>query len=103
MTRPIHLSDDQMSAVWAASHPLAPSVRSAFLADVARELAALPAIGDGAVHRIVTLVQRKYFDPPSDSVASWDITQRDHVTKLTQAAPIEGEPARRSRSQRPTV
>jgi hypothetical protein len=63
----VHLTDAQMAAVLAASHPLAPERRSDFLVDVARELAALPAIGDGAVHRVVMVVQRKYFDPPLDA------------------------------------
>ena len=61
---PLALSDAQMSALLAASHPLPPESRSAFLAHCARELAALPAIGDGAVHRIVAEVQRIYFDVP---------------------------------------
>jgi hypothetical protein len=31
---------------------------------VARELARLPDIGDGAVHRVVMQVERQYFDAP---------------------------------------
>jgi hypothetical protein len=61
---PIALSEDQMLAVLAASHPLPPHLRSAFLETCARELANLPAIGDGAVHRVVMAAQRLYFDPP---------------------------------------
>ena len=57
-----HLSDEQMSAVLAASHPLPPRRRSEFLADVARELARLP--GDGVLHRVIMQVQRRQSDPP---------------------------------------
>jgi len=61
---PICLSDEQMSALLAASHPLPPDSRSAFLEHCARELARLPIVGDGALHRVVMQVQRQYFDPP---------------------------------------
>jgi hypothetical protein len=61
---PISLTDAQMSAVFAASHPLPADRRNAFLEDVARALACLPEIGDGAVHKIIVQIQRKYFDPP---------------------------------------
>jgi hypothetical protein len=55
---------EQMSAVLAASYPLPPDRRSAFLEHVARELANAPMLGDGAVHRVVAEVQRIYFDVP---------------------------------------
>jgi hypothetical protein len=64
MSSPIRLTDEQMSALLAASYPLPPDSRSAFLEACARELAALPIVGDGAVHRIVMQVQKLYFDPP---------------------------------------
>jgi len=53
-----------MSALLAASHPLPPDSRSAFLEHCARELARLPIVGDGVLHRVVMRVQRQYFDPP---------------------------------------
>jgi hypothetical protein len=65
---PIKLTDNQMSAVLAASYPLSPDRRSAFLADVARELASLPEVGDGIVHRVIMARQRVYFDPPIDKM-----------------------------------
>jgi hypothetical protein len=61
---PIRLSDEQMSALLAASHPLPPDSRSAFLEHCAQELARLPIVGDGALHRVIMQVQREYFDPP---------------------------------------
>ena len=63
-SEPIALTDEQMSAVLAASYPLPPDRRSAFLEHVARELARAPMLGDGAVHRVVAEVQRIYFDVP---------------------------------------
>jgi len=61
---PIALSDEQMAALLAASQPLSPEVRGAFLEHCAREIAQLPMVGDGALHRVVMQVQRIYFDPP---------------------------------------
>jgi hypothetical protein len=61
---PIRLSDEQMSALLAASHPLPPDSRSAFLEHCARELARLPIFGDGVLHRVIMQVQREYFEPP---------------------------------------
>jgi hypothetical protein len=81
ITSPIHLTDAQMSAVLAASVPLAPDRRSAFLADVARELARLPDIGDGAVHRTIMIVQRKYFDPPQFVSGDGGVSKDDRVRR----------------------
>jgi hypothetical protein len=61
---PISLSDRQLTAVMQAAAPLLPRDRGAFLEEVARELARLPDIGDGSLHRIIMTVQRKHFDPP---------------------------------------
>src|SRR5204863_8720931 len=60
----VRLTDDQINAVFAASYPLPPDRRSAFLEACAIELAQLPEAGDGAVHRVVMAVQRRYFDRP---------------------------------------
>ena len=64
---PIALTDEQMDSVLRAAAPLEPQDRSAFLEDLARELAALPDIGDGALHRVIMSVQRKHWDPPRES------------------------------------
>jgi hypothetical protein len=63
-TSPLALTDDQMNALLAASHPLPRDSRSAFLEHCARELAQLAVVGDGAVHRVIMSVQRHYFDAP---------------------------------------
>ena len=53
-----------MLALPAASHPLPPDARPAFLEACAKEIAALPELGDGALHRTIVRVQKMYFDPP---------------------------------------
>jgi hypothetical protein len=65
--KPLALSDDQLSAVLAAATPLPPDVRGAFLETCAREIAALPMIGDGSLHRLVMVVQKRYFRPPLET------------------------------------
>jgi hypothetical protein len=64
---PVRLTSQQMDAVLAAAHPLPHDRRADFLIDVVRQLSALPEVGDGAIHRIVTVVQRKYFDAPIET------------------------------------
>jgi hypothetical protein len=68
MAIPIHLSDAQMSAIFAASHPLPPHRRGPFLEACAQELAQRSDIGDGTVFRIVSAMQKKFFDPPDFGV-----------------------------------
>jgi hypothetical protein len=63
MTKPIALSDDEMTAVYSACAPLAPDRRDAFLQSLAAELRGRE-IGPGTVHRAIVKVQREYFDPP---------------------------------------
>jgi hypothetical protein len=64
MPTPIALSDSELSAIMDAARPLQVHQRDAFLRDIATELAALPVIGAGALHRIITMVQRRHFDAP---------------------------------------
>jgi hypothetical protein len=45
-------------------YPLPADRRSAFLIDIATELSGLPEIGDGALHRVIMITQRRYFAPP---------------------------------------
>jgi hypothetical protein len=65
---PLSLSDAQLNAIIAASTPLPPDLRGAFLAACANEISALPMIGDGNLHRLVMVVQRRYFRPPLETV-----------------------------------
>jgi hypothetical protein len=61
---PIALSEAQMLALLAASYPLPARARPAFLEACAKELANLPELGDGVLHRTIVRVQRMFFDPP---------------------------------------
>jgi hypothetical protein len=61
---PIALTESQMCALLAASHPLPAPARPAFLEACAKEIANLPELGDGVLHRTIVRVQRMYFDPP---------------------------------------
>jgi hypothetical protein len=64
MSSPLALSDDDLSAIMRAAAPLRPHERDGFLRDIANEISKLPAVGPGALHRVITLVQRKHFDAP---------------------------------------
>ena len=60
----IKLTDEQMTAVLAASMLIPFNRRTTFLAEVASALTQLPEIGDGALHRVIMEIQRRHFDPP---------------------------------------
>jgi hypothetical protein len=61
---PLRLTDAELAAILNACRPLQPRDRDQFLKDIAAELASLPMLGDGAVHRAIVSVQRRHFDPP---------------------------------------
>jgi hypothetical protein len=56
---PISLSDSELAAIMDACRPLQPRDRDRFLKDIAAELAALPMLGDGVVHRAIVTIQRR--------------------------------------------
>jgi hypothetical protein len=66
---PISLSDSELVAIMDACRPLPLYTRDRFLRDIAAELAAVPMLGPGAVHRTIVVVQRRHFDPPDLRVA----------------------------------
>jgi hypothetical protein len=66
-TTPVSLSDDQLVAIIRAATPLLPPDRVPFFEAVAHELARLPEVGDGSLHRVIAEVQRRHFSPPKDS------------------------------------
>jgi len=59
---PIALTEPQMSALLAASYPLPSAAHSAFLEHCAREIANLPELGDGVLHRSDTTEHRSLAD-----------------------------------------
>jgi hypothetical protein len=56
------LTEAQMCALLAASYPLPPPARTAFLEHCAREIANLPELGDGVLHRSDTTEHRSLAD-----------------------------------------
>jgi hypothetical protein len=61
----LRLTDSELDIVFASARPLQVAARDSFLRDVAERLAALPHLGDGAVHRVCAEVQHRHFDPPA--------------------------------------
>jgi hypothetical protein len=55
--------------------PLPAPDRVAFRRAAEDALARVPCWGEGAVYRAVTVLQRKFFDPPTLGRARWDIGQ----------------------------
>jgi hypothetical protein len=64
MSRPLALSDDQLTQIMHAAAPLATRDRAAFLLDVAAALQSCDVIGDGLVGRVCRDLQRKYLHAP---------------------------------------
>jgi hypothetical protein len=65
MPAPLSLTDEQMDAVLRAAEPIDPASRSAFLEELAADLARYPTgeIGPGIIYRTIREVQRKFFVP----------------------------------------
>jgi hypothetical protein len=57
---PLSLSDEEPSLLRSLAEPVAYGQRSAFLAEVAAELANCPHRGPGVTHRIAGQIQRKF-------------------------------------------
>jgi hypothetical protein len=83
--------------------PLCPSVRPAFRQAAEAALACVPCQGEGIVYRTIAPLQRKFFDPPDDHRAMWDITHESHSSKLIHAPPLgQGRDRRFTRHHRLT-
>ncbi len=63
---PLRLTDDQLSAVFAAAQPLARHAREDFLEALAARLGQCSELGDGAVYRVIREVQAEFWEPPRD-------------------------------------
>jgi hypothetical protein len=64
-TAPLALSDEQLTAVYAACQPLSPQDRDPFLRALAALLREEREIGDGVVARAIRALQREFFRPPT--------------------------------------
>ena len=65
MSKPVALTDNQMTAIMRAAEPLQPVDRGPFLERVAARLQAIE-IGDGSVGRVCRELQRDYLRPSVD-------------------------------------
>jgi hypothetical protein len=90
--RALRLSDDELTAVYAAARPLEVSARDGFLQAVADALQSCAEIGPGVVHRIIAATQRDFFNPPPDRQASVGVRHR--ATKLSGGPPIGADDPR---------
>lgn len=69
-SRPISLTDDEMTAILAASQPLEPDDRVPFLEAVVAAVARLAVRGPGSTFRIIRETQRAHFHPPLEAAGS---------------------------------
>jgi hypothetical protein len=86
--------------------PLSPPDRASFRADAEAALAHLPYCGPGIAYRTISQLQRRYFRPPSDRRASWDIERELSSfahSKLINRPPIEFDIDRRSLRYKPKL
>jgi hypothetical protein len=63
---PVRLAAEELDLVHALALPLAPDRRAAFVAAVAEQLEAAPALGPGVVFRTAAEIQPAYFSPIAD-------------------------------------
>jgi hypothetical protein len=64
---PLSFSSSQIDAVFAAA-PINRDHRADFLTCVCDQFPGRTEVGDGELFRAVAIAQRKYFDPPLDTV-----------------------------------
>jgi hypothetical protein len=61
---PLSFSSPQIDAVMRAAAPLDRQHRPDFLHFIVDQFPGRSEVGDGELHRVVTIAQRKYLDPP---------------------------------------
>jgi hypothetical protein len=64
MSKPVHVSDHQISLILSCAQPLPRADHDAYLAKVAEQLRQCSDPGDGDVFRACALAQRALFTPP---------------------------------------
>ena len=89
-SKPISLSDSEMTALLPAAQPLAVGDRDAFLRAVYAELSRQGELGPGVAYRTVRAEQRRFFRPPSGikaghKVSKW--SRQRSPGSLTEAKP----------------
>ena len=63
MSKPVRLTDDELSAIMLACQPLAPEARDGFLQAVAQGLSSCAEVGPGSVHRAIVSGAARAFQP----------------------------------------
>jgi hypothetical protein len=79
---PLQLNDEEMSVLMSLAGPIDQQRRPQFLQEVAAELEAkrqAREVGEGLVHRVGRVVQRKYWDPPVISPNATAPVHRGHA------------------------
>jgi hypothetical protein len=61
------LTEEQQRLILTLSYPLPRHRRSEFLERIATEVAALPTVGDGALYRLASQIQKSMIDYPQTS------------------------------------
>jgi hypothetical protein len=64
MSKPISLTDSELSAIMTAARPLQPADRDRFLRAVAQAIIDLGEVGPGSVHRAIRIAFKMHYDPP---------------------------------------
>jgi hypothetical protein len=64
-SRPLALSDSEITTIMRAARILAPADRDEFMRSVAQVLQQQPELGDGIVSRVCREIQRLYWSPPA--------------------------------------
>ena len=99
---PISDDVDPEALISRLAGPLAPPDRIAFRRAAEDALTRVPCWGEGAIYRAVAVLQRQFFDPPSD-IRHANLGARHYrPSKLTAAPPIGAEDPRaigRARAQ----
>jgi hypothetical protein len=75
------------------SHSLEPPQRRAFIDAAQTALESIPCLGVGVAYRTLVGLQRRFFDPPSDTVEAHAPRHYRRPTKLSSLPPI-GRPDR---------
>ena len=77
------------------SGPLEPPARVAFRAAALDALARVPCLGEGAIYRAVAVLQRQFWEPPSDAETGRPVGLGSRrPSKLSNGPPIGAEDPR---------
>ena len=73
---------------------LEPPQHAAFIDAARMALADIPCLGPGSAYRVLVPLQRRFFDPPSDTVEAHAPRHYRRPTKLSSLPPVGAEDVR---------